>query len=70
MEGFTARVVAALDELAVSAPGERAVAVAHQGVLRALEHHFGISPLPAAELRGIWLRPEGLPPAGNALGNY
>jgi uncharacterized phosphatase len=63
MEAFTARVVAALGELAASAPGERALVVAHQGVLRALEHRFGIAPLPAADLRGVWLRASGGPPA-------
>jgi glucosyl-3-phosphoglycerate phosphatase len=63
MEAFTARVASALGELAASARGERALVVAHQGVLRALEHHFGIAPLPAAELHGVWLRARGAPPA-------
>jgi broad specificity phosphatase PhoE len=56
MEAFTVRVVAALGELSGSLPGGRAVVVAHQGVLRALEHHFGVAPATAAELRGVWLR--------------
>ena len=61
MEAFTARVVAALGDLAAAAPGERVLVVAHQGVLRALEHHFVIAPLAAADLRGVWLRAQGGP---------
>jgi broad specificity phosphatase PhoE len=56
MEAFTGRVVAALCELAASRPGTRGLVVAHQGVLRALEHHLGVAPVSAAELRGVWLR--------------
>jgi len=56
MEAFTGRVVAALGELAASRPGTRGLVVAHQGVLRALEHHLGVAPARAAELRGVWLR--------------
>jgi hypothetical protein len=46
---FTDRVLTALGELAVTG-SETGVVVAHQGVLRALEHHFGVAPCPAAEL--------------------
>ena len=56
MEPFTDRVVAALGELGASRPGIHLLVVAHQGVLRALEHHFGVAPATAAELRGVWLR--------------
>jgi broad specificity phosphatase PhoE len=55
-DAFTDRVVAALGELAATSIGDRVVVVAHQGVLRALEHHFGIIPCPAADLVGLWLQ--------------
>jgi broad specificity phosphatase PhoE len=54
-DGFTDRVLLALGELAEGGLGARVVVVAHQGVLRALEHHFGITPRPAADLGGVWL---------------
>jgi broad specificity phosphatase PhoE len=57
-EAFTDRVLAALDHLAASGIGDRIVVVAHQGVLRALEHHFGVIPRPAADLGGVWLHAE------------
>jgi hypothetical protein len=41
--GFTDRVLLALGEPAESGLGAWIVVVAHQGVLRALEHHFGIT---------------------------
>jgi broad specificity phosphatase PhoE len=52
---FTIRVVAALAELARGNFPLPAVVVAHQGVLRALEHHFGVAPRRAADLRGLLL---------------
>jgi broad specificity phosphatase PhoE len=55
-DGFTDRVVVALGELATAGLGARVVVVAHQGVLRALERHFGITPCPAADLGGVWLQ--------------
>jgi broad specificity phosphatase PhoE len=55
-DGFTDRVVVALGALAARGLGARVVVVAHQGVLRALEHYFGINPCPAADLGGIWLQ--------------
>ncbi len=53
--GFTDRVVVALGELAAGSLGARVVVVAHQGVLRALAHHFGRPPCPAANHGGVWL---------------
>jgi glucosyl-3-phosphoglycerate phosphatase len=55
-DAFTRRVLAALGELVGPGP---VVVVAHQGVLRALEHHFGAGPLPAADLGGLWLQTRG-----------
>jgi len=55
-DGFSDRVLEALGDLAATGIGDRIVVVAHQGVLRALEHHFGITPCPAADLGGVWLR--------------
>jgi broad specificity phosphatase PhoE len=54
-EAFTTRVVDALGGLAAGGLCLPAVVVAHQGVLRALEHHFGLAPRPAADLRGLRL---------------
>jgi broad specificity phosphatase PhoE len=56
MKAFTDRVVAALGSLGAPRPGTCLLVVAHQGVLRALEHHFGAAPAIASELRGIRLR--------------
>ena len=55
-DALTNRVVAALGELAATSIGDRVVVVAHQGVLRALERHFGVTPCPAADLGGVWLQ--------------
>jgi broad specificity phosphatase PhoE len=55
-DAFTKRVLGALAGLAATGPSGPAVVVAHQAVLRALEHHFGADPLPAADLGGLWLR--------------
>jgi broad specificity phosphatase PhoE len=57
-EAFTGRVLAALGHLATAPTADRIVVVAHQGVLRAIEHHFGVPPRPAADLDGMWLRAE------------
>lgn len=53
-DAFTRRVLAALASLGTR-PADPVVVVAHQGVLRALEHHFGADPLPAADLGAVWL---------------
>jgi glucosyl-3-phosphoglycerate phosphatase len=57
-DAFTDRVLAALGHLAAAGIADRIVVVAHQGVLRALEHHFGSAPCPAADLDGVWLHAE------------
>jgi broad specificity phosphatase PhoE len=57
-DAFTDRVLVALDHLVASGIGDRIVIVAHQGVLRALEHHFAVIPRPAADLDGVWLHAE------------
>ncbi|HZD73868.1 MAG TPA: histidine phosphatase family protein [Actinomycetota bacterium] len=58
-DAFTDRVLAALTEVAGMGVAAPVVVVAHQGVLRALEHHFGVRPRPAAGLGGVWLRTAG-----------
>jgi glucosyl-3-phosphoglycerate phosphatase len=58
-DAFTSRVLDGLAEVAGTDVAGPIVVVAHQGVLRALEHHFGVEPLPAAEVGGLWLRATG-----------
>lgn len=49
------RALAALRELASTAPGTTIVVVTHGGVIRTIERHLGAEPEPVPNLSGRWL---------------
>ena len=54
-EPLAARVLAALRDIAIAAPGATVVVVTHGGVIRAVERHLGADPEPVPNLAGRWL---------------
>lgn len=51
---FAQRVVTALHDLAARHPDREVLAVAHGGVIRALERHLAVEPVAIANLAGRW----------------
>lgn len=52
--GMTARVTSAMHDLVASLQGQRALVIAHGGVLHTLAHAYGSRPRPFDNLEGRW----------------